>query len=78
MHNYKEKTVTDINKFFPEFASLCSLHLCKIQLINIYMTSISIMGKKITIMFSLSSIILVTSGQRESMTKTVNLTKLVM
>lgn len=78
MHNYKDKTVRDKNKFSSELAPLCPLHLCKIQLINIYMTSISIMGKKMTIMFSLSSIILVTSGQRDSMTKTVNLNKLVM
>lgn len=31
------------------------------------------MGKKTTIMFSLSSIIVVISGQRDSMTKMVNL-----
>lgn len=31
------------------------------------------MSKETTIMFSLSSIIEVTSGQRDSMTKTVNL-----
>lgn len=78
MHNYKDKTMTDINTFFPELAPLCPLHLCKIKLIHTYMTSIFIMGKKITIMFSLSSIIVVTSGQRDSMTKTVNLNKLVM
>lgn len=42
------------------------------------MTSVFIMGKKMTIMFSLSSVIVVTSGQRDSMTKTVNLNKLVM
>lgn len=78
MLNYREKTVTDINTFFPEFAPLCPLRLCKIQLICIYMTSIFIMGKKITIMFSLSSVIVVTSGQRDSTAKTVNLNKLVM
>lgn len=78
MLNYREKTVTDINTFSPEFAPLCPLRLCKIQLICIYMTSIFIMGNKITIMFSLSSIIVVTSGQRDSTAKTVNLNKLVM
>lgn len=78
MLNYKDKTVTDINTFSPELAPLCPLHLYKIQLIHIYRTSIFIMGKKITILFSLSSIIVVTSGQRDSMTKTVNLNKLVM
>lgn len=78
MHNYKDKTMTDINIFFRELAPLCPLHLYKIQLIYIYMTSVFIMGKKMTIMFSLSSVIVVTSGQRDSMTKTVNLNKLVM
>lgn len=78
MLSYEDKTVTDINTFFPELAPLCPLHLCKIQLIHIYMTSIFIMGKKMTILFSLSSIIVVTSGQRDSVTKTVNLNKLVM
>jgi len=38
-----------------------------------YVTSIFIMGKETTIMLLLSSIIVVASGQRDSMTKTVNL-----